>query len=165
MYDHSGIGSLLRSKVFLVLGLWHNFKQASLLVWKKFALDFIGPAYHCLFPGRDMYIQPKLAQITTILTFIRLSYEGWRQELLDLLARKDVPDSSVNHIFNLAMLMEFFIPTVALRRNGTTDGEYNIIFFPSNVAVLFHIVCDRCMIIWFTSSAIWVTMSSSTSDG
>ena len=46
MYDHSGIGALLRTKVFLALGLWHNFKQASLLIWKKFALDFIGPAFH-----------------------------------------------------------------------------------------------------------------------
>ena len=55
MYDYSGIGELMRTKVFLALGLWHNFKQASLLIWKQFALDFIGPAFHCLFPGREMY--------------------------------------------------------------------------------------------------------------
>jgi hypothetical protein len=128
MYDHSGIGSLLRSKVFLALGFWHNFKQASLLVWKKFALDFIGPAYHCLFPGRDMYLQPKLVQITTILTFIRLSYEGWRRELLDLMARENVPDSSVNHIHNLAMLMEFFIPTVTLACHESNSILFNIKF-------------------------------------
>ena len=38
MYDHTGIGAALHSKVFLALGLWHNFKQASLLIWKTFAL-------------------------------------------------------------------------------------------------------------------------------
>jgi hypothetical protein len=112
MYDHSGIGALLRSKVFLALGLWHNFKQASLLIWKRFALDFIGPAFHCLFPGRDMYIQPKLANVTTILTFMRLSYPSWRKDLMDLRDRPDLPDQSANHVHNLTMLMDFLIPTV-----------------------------------------------------
>lgn len=112
MYDHTGIGAALHSKVFLALGLWHNFKQASLLIWKTFALDFIGPAYHCLFPGRDMYMQPKLVHITTILTYLRLSYPRWRQTLLQLHANKDLHATSVNHVNNLTMLMEFLIPTV-----------------------------------------------------
>ena len=84
MYDYSGIGELMRTKVFLALGLWHNFKQASLLIWKQFALDFIGPAFHCLFPGREMYIQHKLVQVTTIFTYMRLSYPSWRQKRMEL---------------------------------------------------------------------------------
>lgn len=121
MYDHSGIGSVLRQKVFLALGLWHNFKQASLLVWKAFALTFIGPAYHCLFPGRDMYMQPKLVHITTILTMIRLSYPAWHGVLQRLRDRRDLPEVSVNHVHNLSMLLEFFIPTVReWRRNRQT---------------------------------------------
>lgn len=112
MYDHSGIGALLHSKVFLALGLWHNFKQASLLIWKKFALDFIGPAYHCLFPGRDMYMHPRLAHITTILTYLRMSYPKWREKLLQFRLDPELPPSSENHVHNLTMLMEFFIPTV-----------------------------------------------------
>jgi hypothetical protein len=129
MYDHSGIGATLRQKVFLSLGLWHNFKQASLLVWKAFALTFIGPAYHCLFPGRDMYMQPKLAHVTTILTIIRLSYPAWRNELRLLRARANLPESSCNHLHNICMLLEFFIPTVHSLTLETKRKKYNIIFF------------------------------------
>ena len=112
MYDHSGIGKMLHSKVFLALGLWHNFKQASLILWKRYALDFIGPAYHCLFPGRDMYMNPRLVHVTTMFTYLRLSYPRWRDALHSLRTKPDLPPSSVNHLHNLTMLMEFFIPTV-----------------------------------------------------
>jgi hypothetical protein len=129
MYDHSGIGTILRQKVFLALGLWHNFKQASLLVWKAFALTFIGPAYHCLFPGRDMYMQPKLVHVTTILTMIRLSYPAWHGVLQGLRGRRNLPESSVNHVHNLCMLLEFFIPTVPERICYRRRIQYNIYLF------------------------------------
>ena len=124
MYDHSGIGKMLHSKVFLALGLWHNFKQASLLLWKKYALDFIGPAYHCLFPGRDMYMNPKLVHVTTIFTYLRLSYPKWRDVLLGLRTKSDLPPSSANHLHNLTMLMEFFIPTVPSRKRNIVRFDF-----------------------------------------
>ena len=124
MYDYSGIGELMRTKVFLALGLWHNFKQASLLIWKQFALDFIGPAFHCLFPGREMYIQHKLVQVTTIFTYMRLSYPSWRQKLMELRTKSSLPEKSFNHVHNLTMLMDFLIPTVTLLLLSAIIFEY-----------------------------------------
>ena len=113
VYDHSGIGKVFGRKVHITLGLWHNFKQASIILWRRFSLDFIGPLFHHMFPGVQFFAQnPKLVHVTTMLTYIRMSYPSWKDDLQNLRTDRTLHRSSRAHVHNLTALVEFFIPTV-----------------------------------------------------
>ena len=113
MYDSSGIGLRLKERVFVSLGLWHTYKQANLKIYLKYAPTVMAPLFHFLFPGTKFYPKPRLVQVVTMLTYIRLSYRSWRktlqQMMQDLLS---VPEASRNQVQNLHWLCEWFIPVV-----------------------------------------------------
>ena len=118
MYDRSGIGSQWKDRVFISLGLWHTYKQANLKVYQKYALTVFGPFFHHLFPGTKFFPKPRLVQVVTTFTYIRLSYKRWRGQLKamqdDLLS---VPRTQVQ---NLHWLCEWFIPLVQTSANKHT---------------------------------------------
>jgi hypothetical protein len=113
VYDKCGIGRAFGNRVHVSLGLWHNYKQACLLVYRKFANWFFAPLFHELWPVDTFYPKAKIPQITTIFTYMRLSYPTWRPKLDQFLAQIIIPPASLNHAKNLKALMEFFIPTVS----------------------------------------------------
>lgn len=101
MYDRSGIGQQWKDRVFISLGLWHTYKQANLKVYQKYALTVCGPFFHHLFPGTKFFPKPRLVQVVTMFTYIRLSYKRWRAQLQamndDLLCPNGEPDASPEH--------------------------------------------------------------------
>lgn len=99
--------------MWVSLGLWHNYKQATLEIYKTYALTFIAPLFHVLFPGTTFYLKPKLVHAATILTYMRLSYKYWSADLKKLANMEDLPPASRAHVDNLHILMEFFLPTVS----------------------------------------------------
>ena len=56
----------------------------------------------------------KLPAMTTYLSYIRLAYPSFRQQLLDLLGRGDLSVRQRTYLTNLRDLCEYFIPVVTV---------------------------------------------------
>jgi hypothetical protein len=136
MYDSSGIGLRLRQRVFVSLGLWHTYKQANLKIYQKYASTVMAPLFHFLFPGTKFYIKPRLVQVVTMFTYIRLSYRSWRKSLQsmmhDLLS---VPEPSRTQVQNLHWLCEWFIPLVT---SSTTILQTYVVSFMCRSLCIMH---------------------------
>ena len=124
MYDRSGIGQQWKDRVFISLGLWHTYKQANLKVYQKYAFTVCGPFFHHLFPGTKFFPKPRLVQVVTMFTYIRLSYKRWRPQLQamndDLLS---VPMASRTQVQNMHWLCEWFIPLVPPSSHTSITSE------------------------------------------
>ena len=114
MYDKSNCGQHLRKYVGVSLAWWHNYKWATFRICKVFGADFIAPFFHVLFPDRCYDIQKMgLPSITTILSYIRLAYTDFRQDLLTMYNEQhSLSAGSKLLISNLFILMEYMIPAV-----------------------------------------------------
>ena len=116
LYDKSGCGENIRKYVAVTLSPWHNYKQACLLIFRKFGRTFIARVFHSLFPKQAFKPKPKrLSSVLTILQWLRISYPKWRHELEDLIASSDnMEDAMPVHAVNLQLMMTFFIPVVCI---------------------------------------------------
>jgi len=94
------------------MGVWHVFKQASIQVYRLASAHFLAPWFHHSFPDRKFYSAPKLRAITHRLSLIRLSYPSWRKDLREALLL-DLPVGNRQHLLNLQLLVEYFIPLVS----------------------------------------------------
>ena len=126
MYDKSDSGKSLRKYVHVCLAMWHNFKWASLKIVEVFGRDFIAPLFHQIWPDKMIDIKNiSLSSATTILSYLRLSYPSFKENLMQSLSNADITAPNKRLLKNLWSLMEFFIPVthdfyLCLKLN---DGE------------------------------------------
>jgi hypothetical protein len=116
MYDKSDCGKHLRTYVGVSLAWWHNYKWASARIFNIFGPDFIGPLFHSIFPDRACHVN-KMSHpaITTILSYMRISYPQFRATLLAAISgQNDLLPRSRALLQNLYSLLEYFIPVVSV---------------------------------------------------
>ena len=96
------------------LAWWHNYKWATYRIMSVFAVDFIAPLFHTLFPDRQFNVKMmSVPSATAILSYIRLSYPKVKPELdAAILQGNRVHPSQMILVLNLRDLFEYFIPTV-----------------------------------------------------
>lgn len=112
-YDRSDAGKHLRKFVGLSLAWWHNYKWASFRILYVFGSDFIAPFFHRLYPDQTFDIKKmSFPSVTTLLSYIRLSYPMFRSELIKQMENKTLSIRSKTLLDNLYSLCEYFIPTV-----------------------------------------------------
>jgi hypothetical protein len=114
MYNKRGGGKEFAKYNSTNLAWWHNYKHASLLIWKRFAAPIMAPLWHLLYPNSIFQIQPaRLTSVTTHLMYLFYAYPHFKKQLdscddqdLDLAPRyKAMKD-------DLVFLFEFAIPVV-----------------------------------------------------
>ena len=138
MYDTSGCGNL-RKRCVSLLGLWHSYKQANFLIWRRFASTIMAPLFHNLFPTSQFFIKPTtLTQIVNLLTIIRMAYPDFREALLAAIDDVNIDRENRVMAVNLRDLCEFFIPVVTNNAHISTIRTYNctiytIICHPDNI--------------------------------
>ena len=113
MYDQSNATVQLRKYCGVSLAWWHSYKWATKMIMTVFATDFIAPLFHHLFPYNEFNVEKmSLPSHTCILTYIRLSYPSFRQQLIDAKNRGGLNIRCQTLLENLFNLCEFFIPVV-----------------------------------------------------
>lgn len=114
LYDKNGAGIHLRKYMGWSLAWWHNYKWATYRIITVFAVDFIGPLFHNLFPDRTFNVkQMSVPSATAILSYIRLSYPAVKPDLDAAIALGNtVKPSQMILLKNMRDLFEYFIPTV-----------------------------------------------------
>ena len=113
MYDVSGEGRPFAKSFSLTLGLWHNYKQASLKVYETFLSLFFIRMYFHLVPQHDFYRKTALINVVHALSLVRLAYPEFKAELDAALKMPDVVgEPFMNVLQNLRDLCTFFIPVV-----------------------------------------------------
>lgn len=101
----------------MVLGLWHTYKHASLLLWRRFMPFLIAGVFHFLFPNSACFTKPRLVAATELYIMLRLAYPAVKEELEEALATAAEPASRIKRqsklvLENLRDLCEYYIPTV-----------------------------------------------------
>lgn len=81
LYNYSGLAPI-RHDLFLCLGFWHSYLHSHKLVWAEFRSAFLASAFFSVFPTQTLLMQPKLQHSETFLTWLRLSYNNFRDYLL-----------------------------------------------------------------------------------
>ena len=129
MYDFTDGGVLLRKYISVNLGWWHNLKNASEKLWQRFSLSVFAPLFHSLYPASRFPIKSRGPQ-DALIHFLYLAgayrqripgtKETVRDKLAKLLLRAEEPHSPIDkqgvyHLYNLKFLLEYAIPSVALR--------------------------------------------------
>ena len=113
MYDQSNAAKKLRECCGVSLAWWHSFKWATKMIMRVFATDFIAPLFHELFPFNEFSVDKMgLPSQTCILTYIRLAYPSFRDQLSQTRNRGDLSIRNQALLDNLFHLCEFFILTV-----------------------------------------------------
>ena len=114
MYDRSGCGVNLRKYVSVSLALWHNFKWCSYRLCEVYQADFIAPCYHSILPDTEFNLKlMKMPSITTLMSYMRLAYPKFQQQLIMARREQNLTPRSRNLLTNLYHLFEFFIPIVS----------------------------------------------------
>jgi hypothetical protein len=114
MYNKQGGGKEFAKYNSANLAWWHNYKHASLLIWKRFATTIIAPLWHELYPNSIFPIQPaRLTGVTTHLMYLFLAYPNFKQQL-EALDDEDVDLTPRYQAMkeDLVFLFEFAIPVV-----------------------------------------------------
>lgn len=107
-------GNEFRKDTFCYLGSWHVYKMATTCVWRMAAADFIAPLFHQFFPNSTFPLTPRLVLSSRIFSLIRLAYPFFRVSLTEALAKEALSDKQRNHLTNLQLLCEWFIPKVRI---------------------------------------------------
>ena len=128
MYDYSGAGAKLRKYTFCSLAWWHSYKWATKELIRVFTSDFIAPLFHHLWPQREFNAK-KISHPanTTYLTYIRLAYPRFRNDLEAAVAQPGQNARQKALLTNLTDLCQFFIPVV--RHNIYTSLYLNVLVF------------------------------------
>ena len=106
----------MRGWLCVNLGTWHVYKQANSVIWKHWAGRVFAPLFYDLIPDANFNKNATLTTIVTFLTYVRLAYPSFRQQLEDTLCRMRVVDADpigVSQLRDLKRLLEFFIPVVS----------------------------------------------------
>ena len=115
MYDRTDGGKRARDRIMVSLGLWHNYKQANMLLFGRLADSWFAGCFHALFPNKAFYPRPRhLSAIVTLFTYVRLAYPSIKHQLEQSLSRDDLPNAHRNMLLNLQVTCEFFIPVVRI---------------------------------------------------
>lgn len=115
MYDRSEGGKRLRTYVGCSLAWWHSYKWATKRILIVYANDFIAPLFHYLWPARQFDpMKCSHTSATTILSYIRLAYPGFKNSLQEQLANPIITVRQRTILQNLQHLCEFFIPVVCI---------------------------------------------------
>jgi hypothetical protein len=115
MYDGSGCGVKFRKFAGVGLAWWHSYKWCTKYIMKVFANDFIVPFIHYMFPTRTVKLESMdHTNHVAYLTYIRLSYPRWKQELAEALAIPTLTVRQKTLLTNMQDLCEYFIPVVCL---------------------------------------------------
>ncbi len=133
MFDLSNCGKILRGKVAMMLGIWHPYKDANMLLWKRFGHTFLAPLFHILYPAGIFHTKsPRLTSILSLLSLVRLSYPKWRANLIEVMECDDVHRELKGHLRNLWDLCEFFIPTVSVFVGWCCSVWFKVVQFANN---------------------------------
>lgn len=138
----------IRHDLFLVLGPWHTYQHAHRLIWQEFRQTFLAPAFFSVCPGKVLFFAPKLQESSTFLSWLRLAYPDFRDELLQAVAtsRNQYRDTMLSyaqhikerkesmpavtraryvHLCNLLYLFEFVVPVVHDYGAALKLGKWN----------------------------------------
>jgi hypothetical protein len=113
IYDRSSSGRKLGKYCGVSLAWWHNYKWATKKILQVFACDFFGPLFHHIFPSRKFTPgKSSLSSNATILTYVRLAYPMFRNQLANAIAMPTLNVRQKTLLQNLTDLCDFFIPVV-----------------------------------------------------
>ena len=112
MYDSSGLASTLRGFCSINLGLWHIYKQASVLLWREYGRTVFAPLLHRLMCTAH-YTRSPLAMVTRYMTFIRIAYPDFRDDYLDVITNENLRSDQLHIALDVLDLCELWIPVVA----------------------------------------------------
>jgi hypothetical protein len=97
-----------------MLGTWHILKQGHAVVWALGSKTFFQPLFLALVPGAKWFNKGiKLRSQMNWMSYARLSYPGFKQQLKDALAHPMINHKSRVILQNLQTLMEVCIPIVS----------------------------------------------------
>jgi hypothetical protein len=117
---------VFKQRLGYFLGPWHNYKEASELLWKKYLSQIFAPGLHFLFPEKKVLKEPKLGHIETYLTWFLLAYQQVLPEIQ--LLKSDINgDSQLGRFINL--LGEVFDGILLLVCFFLIEENITIIFF------------------------------------
>ena len=117
MYDVSGGGSQLRKHMSINLCWWHNLKQASHTIWKKFSDILWAPLWHHLYPDSAFFKTNQSPQDE--LVHMLHAASAW-PDIRDQLVAMNLPSvgglsvNSKSLVANLIFLFDYAIPAVKL---------------------------------------------------
>jgi len=100
------------------LGLWHSYKQGNIEVFRLYQQDILMGLHFKMTPGQPFYLQKKkLSPILMMLSWIRLAYPSFRDDLksaiTDMEANNSTSRAGYRHLKNIEFLCEWFIPVVS----------------------------------------------------
>ena len=148
MYDRSGCGVNLRKYVSVSLALWHNFKWCSYRLCEVYQADFIAPCYHSILPDTEFNLKlMKMPSITTLMSYMRLAYPKFQQQLIMARREQNLTPRSRNLLTNLYHLFEFFIPIVSF--------FLSLFMLHVVVSYSFYVFFDHDKVIRFTTIYIY----------
>lgn len=98
-----------------ILGFWHTFKMAHIIMYRMYAKAFLAPLFHHIIPGHEFYPQPgRLIQMQETFTNLRLAFDSdVRKQLKEAMADRRISECYRDLLQNLKDLLQFFIPTVS----------------------------------------------------
>lgn len=118
MYDVSGGGAQLRKHMSMNLCWWHNLKQASHTIWKKFADVLWAPLWHTLYPTSMFYKTNRSPQDELVhMLHAASAWPDIRDDVAHILRTPDSGEGSVSAnskslARNLIFLFDYAIPAV-----------------------------------------------------
>ena len=92
--------------------LFHVYKKCLESIWREpvFFYPFLAPLKHAFYPDSKVKVKPHLKEIEIVFTACTLIYPEIQDRLLSL--QEAVEGVAKNHIRNLLIFFEFFLPVV-----------------------------------------------------
>jgi hypothetical protein len=113
-YDVSGAANDARRMVPIFLGLWHPAKQLSILIWRRFAPQFLAPLVHHIQPDSHYYMKPSFTKITRWLVMIRLAFKPVREDFIRVKAAHMTSPGQRRLAASVIELVDVYIVTVSI---------------------------------------------------
>jgi hypothetical protein len=116
MFDSSGGGKDMRRWCFLTLGIWHPYKKACEVIWRRWVQRYFGRLFHEIIPASNVYGNPRLRNMVTFMSYCRLAYPQFKAQLKEAIIKAKTNKQHTDikwHLRDLRNLMEFFIPVVS----------------------------------------------------
>lgn len=123
------------TSVHAVLGTWHVYKQAVLVIWAAAAESFLAPLWHHLYPMDVYFKKPRLYRATHFFSIIRLAFfaspqaASLRKQLdtaVAKLSKLAKPPNELNHLINLRALLLWFIPAVSAHHLSHETAHFSL---------------------------------------
>src|SRR3569623_757084 len=113
LYSFTGCYRILHD-LFLILGPWHIYMYAHVVVWDIFRSSFLAGAFFAIFPNEKLFFRPKLAASVTFFTWLRASFPIFRKKLMQVL----------NTLKSLSSLYEIQLPRVLKSKKVLPSNPY-----------------------------------------